>query len=57
MANKELEAELWCPSCRHVYAVLYRVQVREGIWENQTEPKAFTNYCGICEIGLERKPA
>jgi len=53
---RELEAELWCPACHTLYAQLFRVQRREGIWEHETEPASFPHVCTRCETIVERRP-
>ncbi len=47
---------IWCPQCRNEYGRIFRVQVNETVWTNQTEPEAVPKYCAICECPTERKP-
>ncbi len=55
MANRELESEVYCPTCRHLYGSVFRVQIGEAQWEHQTMPATIPKYCGICECPTERK--
>lgn len=52
---KILEAEIWCPRCKHFMGKAWRKEVREGMWEHFTEPKKMPKYCSDCEGVLERK--
>jgi hypothetical protein len=55
MPNRELEAEVYCPSCKHLYGTIFRVQVNQGHWAHETHPGTIPKYCGICECPTERK--
>ena len=51
---RELEAEIGCPKCRTLYAQVFRVEMREGIFRNVTEPEHPPVRCTRCETILER---
>lgn len=52
---RELECEIWCPKCHAYYAKVYRIKVREGMWEHVKEPASHPIMCTVCEIPVERK--
>ncbi len=57
MPHKELEAEVQCPTCKHLYGSIFRVQVGSDQWAHETVPASIPKFCSICEIPLERKHA
>ncbi len=54
--TKELEADIFCRGCRTMYAQLFRVEIREGIYSHVTEPADVPERCTRCQTILERKP-
>jgi hypothetical protein len=52
---KEPAGEIWCPSCRTIYAKIWRVPVNESHWTHETEPSPAPVHCSVCESILERK--
>ena len=60
MRNAELEARIWCPSCKVAKYEIYRVPLaNQHVYQHVTEPADLTNYqMKYCECGtvLERKP-
>ena len=55
MMPRELDAEVYCPTCKHLYGSIFRVQVGETHWKHETVPATIPKYCGICECPTERK--
>lgn len=55
MSEREVEAELWCARCQVYYAKIYRVQVRDGIWEHRREPAVVPKQCTICDDVIVRR--
>lgn len=55
MTDKQLEATVWCPSCKLEKGRVFRVPAgNEGIYENVTEPRNLPESCD-CGTNLERK--
>jgi hypothetical protein len=52
---KEVEQEAWCPKCREVMGVIYRVQVDQWHWRHETKPSPLPKYCNRCEQVVERR--
>ena len=52
----DLEAELWCASCKIFYAKVFRVQRGPSIWEHEKKPADAPSRCTVCERVIERKP-
>lgn len=55
MAEKELECELWCQRCKLHYAQIFRVQVRDGMWEHRKEPAVTPKNCTACNEVIVRR--
>lgn len=55
MSERELECELWCLRCRLSYAQIFRVQVRDGIWEHRREPAVVPTHCTVCNDVIVRR--
>ncbi len=53
--RKILEAEIWCAQCKSYYGKIFRTEVREGFYENSTEPASVQKHCSVCYEVLERK--
>lgn len=51
---KEFECEIGCKACGTLYAQVFRVQTREGVWENMKEPAPAPSVCTVCGNLLER---
>ena len=51
----ELEAKVWCPSCKVDKFEIYRKKLREGVYEHVTEPvNTHAKTCNTCGKNLER---
>lgn len=56
--KRELEAIIWCPSCKEDKYTVFRVPTgNSGIYHHETEPPDSAAYrCDVCNAVLERKP-
>lgn len=52
---RELEAELWCATCKIDYAKVFRVERGPAVWEHEKEPATAPSYCTVCTRVIERK--
>lgn len=52
---KILEGEVYCPTCKTYAGKIWRKEVRDGFYENETEPKKMPLRCNVCEGVLVRK--
>ena len=53
---REVEATVWCPSCREVKFTVYRVPVGDGgVFTNEAEPRDAVAVRCQCGAVLERK--
>lgn len=53
--TKQLEAEIWCPDCRVYVGKVWKTEVKDGFFENMTEPEVIPKRCSLCEGVLVRK--
>jgi hypothetical protein len=53
--RKILEAEIWCPMCKHYTGKVWKVETRDGFFEHMTEPESTSKYCNVCESVLVRR--
>jgi len=51
---REVEAEIWCPRCKHYVGIVWRVKTDIG-WTHESEPDPMPKRCTVCEGVTERK--